>query len=188
MADIVQQHTEAIHDAGMIMKFLESGDHRYQYWAMDKVFEGEKYTQARFAEPLLGILRGQNIFIAQHLLERLPSEVFESWERQVWLWDTYLRSPYRLQLAILDKLDQFMLQPVFTEKLIAQLDKSNAEQKRKIFSVLKNQSDLSKAGQKNLSLYLGDHQWGKEVYKVLSNQKKLDKSIRQELNHIENKQ
>lgn len=185
MAAIARQHTEKIHDEKMLIRFLKSPDHRYQYWALEKVFRTERYAEAKFADPMLAILRSKNIFIAQNLLENIPAEMLENTERQEWLWETYLSSPYRLQLAILDKLDHLDLQPGLIEKMIDGLENSNAEQKRKIFTVLKGQKDLSKRGQKNLALYLDDNHWRKEVYHVLSNQRKLDRSVRIELNQTE---
>jgi hypothetical protein len=181
LADLVKTHTENNYDDGLIISFLQSSNYHYQYWAIEKVLASKKWTEERFKAPLLNILRGSNVFVAEHVLETVPLKIWEDSDQQEWLWETYQKVSYRLQLKILDKFRSINLDTSLHLPLIAQLDRSNMEQKKRLFLVLEGQTNLSKEAQVALIPILSDDRWGKDAYTVLSAQNKLDKKVKKEL-------
>ena len=185
ITELTRQHTENIQEPDMIIRFLKSNNHHYQYWAIDQVLEVGGLPDRQFASPLLEILRGDNIFIARNLLDKLPITVFQSEERQTWLWETYLTSPYRLQMAILEKMEKMVLHPGLHQSIISQLDGSNPAQQKQLLALLHSQDKLSKPAQEQMLTYLEDEKWGPVVYKILDRQQNQNKKIRQALKQQE---
>lgn len=169
ISEYILAHTESDHNEGDIIRFLESENHKYQYWAMDKVFERELWEKEKFALPLLNILRGRNIFISQFLIERLPNEMLQTASRQQWLWDTYLLSPYRLQLSLLDKMKALDLEREIEVNLIGQLENGNKTQKEKIFNIL-NEQKLADEARQALMVYIEKNKNEQKAIEILNNQ------------------
>lgn len=181
ITELTRQHTENIQEPDMIIRFLKSNNHYYQYWAIDQVLKAGGNPDKQFTLPLLEILRGDNIFIARNLLDKLPITVFQSEEKQAWLWETYLTSPYRLQMALLEKMEKMDLHPGIHQSIISQLDESNPAQQRQLLDVLIRQDKLGSPVQEQLLTYLEDDKWGPVVYQILDRQKNQNKKIRQVL-------
>jgi hypothetical protein len=185
ITQLTRQHTANIKDPGMIIRFLKSNNHHYQYWAIDEVLEAGEQPDEQFSSPLLEILRGDNIFISRYLLEKLPIAVLQSEERQDWLWETYLTSPYRLQMALLDKMEKMDLHPGIHQSITSQLAKSNPAQQGQLLDVLISQDKLSREVQDQLLTYLEDDKWGSVVYQILDRQEPQNKKIKQALKQQE---
>ncbi len=166
----ILSHTESIYKEDDIVRFLESENHKYQYWALDKVFKGDLLDKEKYASPVLNILRGKNIFISQYLVEKLPIEMFTGKERQQWLWETYLISPYRLQLSLLDKMKLIELEREVELLLIGQLENSNKIQKEKILAIL-NEQKLADEAKSALSALLEKNEDNEKILEILNNQK-----------------
>ncbi|WP_073097495.1 hypothetical protein [Cyclobacterium lianum] len=179
-------HTVANHSDDTLIRFLESGHHPYQYWAFEQIRDRDAEDDPRFAGPLLEIIRGKNIFLAAHLLEELPDEMFQSGDRQVWLWETFERSPFRLQMRILQKMSQLDLHPDSQSRLLIQLEASNPAQSRKILEVLGTQVNLGKEQQYMVLDYLEKGLWKQELLALLEIQNKPDKEIISALKKINN--
>ncbi|WP_158861188.1 hypothetical protein [Lunatibacter salilacus] len=177
----IKAYTEKNYDDSLIISFLQSSNYHYQYWAIENVLTSGRWDEENFKTPLLNILRGNNVFVAEHVLEIVPKSVWEETKQQEWLWETYLMSSYRLQLKILEKFRQLKLVTSLHHSVITQLEKSNQEQKKRIFLVLSNHSNLTKESQQALIPYLDDNRWGQEARAVLSFQKKLDKTVKKEI-------
>ncbi len=181
LAERTRAHTEDQHTDETLIRFLESGHHPYQYWALEKIQEKGAENDPRFAEPLLQMIRGKNIFLATHILEELPTEMFQSQERQAWLWETFEQAPYRLQTDILEKMASLELKPESQMKLLAQLEESNPAQRNKLFEVLRKQQNLGKAQQEMILTYLGKGLWEQELLAVLEIQHKPEKEVKKAL-------
>lgn len=181
LAERTRSHTVSNYTDQTLVRFLESGHHPYQYWALDKIQEMGAENDTKFAVPLLEIIRGNNIFLATHLLETLPNELFLSSDRQVWLWETFEHSPYRLQIHVLDKMSQLELNSQSQMQLLGQLEKSNPAQRKKLFAVLGKQQNLGKEEQEMILAYLDKGLWEQELLALLEIQKKPEKSVKKAL-------
>jgi len=181
LAERTKAHTVDTHTDETLIRFLESGHHPYQYWALGKIQEMEAENEPRFAGPLLKIIRGKNIFLAAHLLEKLPDEMFQPRDRQFWLWETFEQSPYRLQMDILEKMSHLDLEPDSQMQLLAHLEKSNPAQRKKVFEVLLNQTNLGKEQQQMILTYLNKGLWEQELLAVLEIQNKPHKEVKKAL-------
>ncbi len=181
IASQIKTFTEQGYDDALIVSFLQSTSYQYQYWAIDKVLASGRWEEDRFKTPLVQLIREDNVFVAEHVLESLPKNVWDEIRLQEWLWETYLTSSYRLQLKILDTFRSVDLYPSLHLPVIGQLGQSNQEQKKRIFLVLENQVNLTKEAQMELIPQLLDDRWGKEAFAVLSTQKKLEKTVKKEL-------
>ncbi|MEX2511580.1 MAG: hypothetical protein WD398_01630 [Cyclobacteriaceae bacterium] len=188
ISELVKAHTEGIQSDKMIHRFLQSQNHKYQYWAIDQVVQEDGSINKPFTESLLGILRGKNIFIAQYLLEKLSDKEFAHAEKQEWLWQTFKSSPYRLQMAILDKMTDIKIQKEIQLPLIQQLKRSNPAQQDKLIHLLGEQNRLSKPAQEELLAYLDHDKWGDEVYRILEQQKDKIMEVREALAQHKNLQ
>ncbi|WP_439484219.1 hypothetical protein [Cyclobacterium plantarum] len=187
LSERTKTHTLNHYTDETLVRFLESGHHPYQYWALDKIQEMGAENDPRFARPLLEIIRGNNIFLATHLLEELPVEMFQDQERQVWFWETYEQSPYRLQMHILDKMSHLRLNSECQSQLLGQLERSNPAQRKKLFTVLGTQQNLGKEQQEMILAYLDKGLWEKELLSLLQIQKKPQKSVKKALKNNLNK-
>nr|MBI1228854.1 hypothetical protein [Cytophagales bacterium] len=177
IASYIAALTEENVDDLLLISFLESTNYHYQYWAIDKVLTANRWDEAKFETPLLQIIRGDNLFVAEHVLETMPDKVWKKASTQHWLWESYLSAPYRLQLKILDKLQRIDLDPSLHFPLAAQLEHANQEQKKRIFLVLAQESTLTKEAQQALIPYLTDSKWRGIAHGILSSQRKPEKNV-----------
>ncbi|AEL27533.1 hypothetical protein [Cyclobacterium marinum] len=182
MAEKVKVHTEGLYSKALLIQFLESGHYPYQYWAIEKVINKDLYTDDKLSTAMLEVLLGDNIFLSSHLIKVLPEEVFSSLKRQVWLWQTMEKSPYKLQMKMLDKFNTLKLYPELQIKLLEGLKEGNPAQQRKVYSVLKNQLNLSKSLQYQVLDYIKQGIWKDGLIELLLGQNKLDKKIKKQLN------
>lgn len=182
MVEKIKVHTEGLYSKALLIQFLESGHYPYQYWAIEKVIDKNLYKDDTVSTAMLDVLLGDNIFLGSYLIKVLPVEIFSSLERQIWLWETMEKSPYRLQMKILDKFNTLNLYPDIQSKLLEGMKEGNPAQQKMIYSVLKNQLNLSKSQQHQLLDYIKDGIWEDGLKELLLNQEKLDKRIKKQLN------
>ncbi|MCF0063552.1 hypothetical protein MUK70_29985 [Dyadobacter chenwenxiniae] len=120
----------------LLHRFLASNNYQYQYWAIEKVMDKKGNVQKAYEADLENIIEGRNIFIAKNALQRVSSDFLSSQKRQEWLWKTYQKSPYALQIAILKKLKSVHVTTTLASNLKSSLEKSNEEQTSLIQQIL----------------------------------------------------
>lgn len=164
-----------------LVRFLKSGHHPYQYWAIAKVQAMGRENDPLFAAPLLEILRGNNIFLARHLLEQLPEKMLDSPERQQWLWETFEQSPYRLQMDILARIEEMNVSPKLVTQLLQHLEIGNPAQQQRILTIIEKQDDLEREQQQLALRSLESGKWEKEMIQLLANQKNPGPGVKKAL-------
>lgn len=178
----LKQHTENhFSNADLFIRFLQSSNYRYQYWAIDKTLIEGQIEDEKFKKPLLSILNGENVFVANYLLKKLHSDIFNDKEDQLWLMESFLVAPYPLQVTILKKLSQLNIIPETSTGLVKHLLETGDEQKKLIFGLLAKEKNLVASSQKTLTGFLHQPKWEADAYAILKNQKKLSPEIKGEL-------
>lgn len=185
LTDDIRSHTEGNYNHDWLLSFLQSSNHWYKYWAVDKLLGEDMAFEEPFAKPFLSLLHEKNIFVAEYVLERFPLEKLADEEVQNWFWETYLHRPYRLQLRMLEKMALIPLQKKVLNAMIEQLDKSNPEQRKKMLTALRSQEGLPVESQRLLIPFLKNSQVATDVFQILNNQEDKDKSIQAELSKFQ---
>ncbi|KAA0991758.1 hypothetical protein [Dyadobacter aurulentus] len=132
----MQKIIEEYSDDNLLHSFLNSSNYHYQYWAMDKVVDPNGNVRRNYETDIEKIIGGKNIFIAKNALQRVGESFLAGQEKQSWLWQTYQKSPYALQIAILKKLQSVPVTDSVKENLKASLPESNQEQASLINQIL----------------------------------------------------
>lgn len=104
---------------------------------MAKVMDKNGRVQKPFEKDIETIIAGKNGFIAKYALQHTGNDFFKTAERQNWLWNTYLKTGYAMQIAILKKMDGLSLQESVAVRLKESLANANDEQTKLINSILK---------------------------------------------------
>jgi hypothetical protein len=178
----LKQHTENhLKDDDLLIRFLQSSNYHYQYWAIDETLVGGQIIADKYKKPMLGILNGENVFVANNLLKELPSEIFNDKDEQLWLMESFLAAPYPLQLSILKKLSHIDLIQETSAALVAHLPDTNDEQKKLIFGLLTREKKLDESSQITLTKFLLQPKWEADAYRILSNQNRLSNATKGEL-------
>ncbi|MDR6807225.1 hypothetical protein J2Y45_004441 [Dyadobacter sp. BE34] len=100
----MQKIIETYSSDALLHRFLESKNHHYQYWAMAKVMDDSGAVKKPFEKDIETIIAGKNGFIAKYALQHVGSDFLKTEQRQKWLWETYQKTGYAMQIAILKKL------------------------------------------------------------------------------------
>lgn len=132
----MQKIIQGYSDDSLLHSFLNSSNHHYQYWAMDKVLDPKGNVRRNYETDIKNIIGGKNIFIAKNALQRVGESFLAGTEKQSWLWETYKKSPYALQIAILKKLQSVPVNDSVRQNLKASLAESNQEQTSLINQIL----------------------------------------------------
>jgi hypothetical protein len=181
ITDRMRKHTFALVDEDMVLRFLLSENHHYQYQALDWMKESGKISDPDYMPHFLQVLEGRNIFFSKKLFASLPIEMFSESAAQSKLWNVFQSVPYSLQNDILMR---FMEMELCNGVLILMSDflpEANDAQKRYLLGILKNYSKLPEEGITNLAGFLEHPAYGKEVYQILSVQQSLDKTLKKEM-------
>lgn len=134
--------TEKLTDTILLHDFLQSNNHHYQYWAMDKVIDAAGHVPASYEEDVARIIGGNNIFTARYALQKADAAFFA--DRQQWLWETAGKTVYPMQMAIYKKMATLVLTDKVALK-IAQSLTGNQEQVKSKLAILAAQPKLSQA-------------------------------------------
>lgn len=178
----LKQNTETrFSNDDLIIRFLESSNYRYQYWAIEKTLINGQIVRQRFKQPLLNIINGKNVFISNYLLKELSPGIFNDREDQKWLLKSFLNAPYSVQVSILKKLNQVNVSPETSIGLVKHLAETGDEQKKMIFGLLAEEKNLDQSSQKTLYGFLHQPKWKTQAYTILKNQKKHSPEIKAEL-------
>ncbi|SDM73453.1 hypothetical protein [Siphonobacter aquaeclarae] len=169
--------TDSLMTDDLLHAFLQSQNFHYQYFAMEKVV-----GNPAFLNDWLTVIRGKNPFVARAALQKLDPQVFASDDRQVWLWETYRRAGYTLQLAILKKLETIPVRPALAGTLAEALPAANAEQTGYFLGILrKGKPSVAVARKLAATLATATPGQGEEVYRLLDSWKLADRAVRDQL-------
>jgi hypothetical protein len=133
----MQKITESHASDALLHRFLTSPNHHYQYWAMATVMDKNGAVKRDFEPDIESVIAGKNVFIAKYTLQHVANGFLQGAKRQNWLWETYQKSPYALQVAILKKLTGIPLSTQLATNLQTTLASANQEQSQLIQNLLK---------------------------------------------------
>ncbi len=149
--DKMRKVTESVKTPELLHRFLQSNNHHYQYWAVDKVLDNDGTPQHAFAGDIKLIIEGDNIFLSRNVLQKLNPRFFDQLPEQDWLLSLYNKKSYPMQLAILRRLEAVELQPATLTSLAGFIPQSNQEQLALILGLFSRQARLSDSHQRQLS-------------------------------------
>lgn len=134
----MQKIIETYSSDTLLHRFLESKNHHYQYWAMAKVMDENGGVKKPFEKDIEAIIAGKNGFIAKYALRHAGNDFFKTEQRQNWLWDTYQKTGYAMQIAILKKLNtgNIKISDSLASNLQTSLPNANEEQTLLIQKIL----------------------------------------------------
>ena len=134
----MQKIIESYSSDALLHRFLESKNHHYQYWAMAKVVDTSGSVRKPFEKDIEAIIAGKNGFIAKYALQHVGNDFFKTEQRQDWLWETYRKTGYVMQIAILKKLNtsEIPISKPLATSLQTSLPNSNEEQTLLIQNIL----------------------------------------------------
>ncbi|WP_426295849.1 hypothetical protein ACN9ML_15365 [Dyadobacter endophyticus] len=132
---------ETYSNDALLHRFLESKNHHYQYWAMAKVMNASGSVKRPFEKDIEAIIAGKNGFIAKYALQHVGTDFFKTEQRQNWLWETYQKTGYATQIAILKRLntDTISISKPLAANLQTSLSNANEEQTLLIQKILQKQ-------------------------------------------------
>ncbi|WP_181954761.1 hypothetical protein [Chitinophaga lutea] len=173
---------ESYSSPALLHDFLQSNNHHYQYWAMEKVMDAEGKVKAAYENDIAGIIRGKNIFTARFALQKIHPGFFTP-ARQQWLWDTYTAAAYPLQMAILKKMGSIRLGEAVAVKIASAVTAGNRQQFDAKLSLLAGPGKTSGKVQRQLAAQLADAEpsLAAAMYASLQKMNSKDKTVRQQM-------
>ncbi|GAB4029907.1 hypothetical protein [Spirosoma gilvum] len=183
----IRRITETYQDDALWHRFLASTNHHYQYWAMERVITptGDIYTD--FKPDILNVIEGKNLFTARYALQKMSDRFLLSDTQQTWLWQTYQKAGYVLQMAILKKLTTIPFRPVLTSAVAQELPKANQEQSAMMLKLLSAQPKLDDKTQQVLALQLDspNEEYATDVYRTLARFHPKNEAVRKRMKAFE---
>jgi hypothetical protein len=182
----IQKITESYTSASLLHNFLRSGNHHYQYWAMDRVMDAQGRVKAGYEEDVAGIIRGKNIFTARFALQKVHPAYFTP-ARQQWLWSAYNASAYPLQMAILKKMEGLRLGEAVAVKMAAAVTAGNRQQFEAKLRLLEGVLGGSGKVQRQLAAQLGEAEpsMAADIFAALQKTTITDKLVRRQMAQYE---
>ena len=169
--------TESYQNDALLHTFLNSTNHHYQYWAMDRVIDQNGKVKESYLNDILKVIRQENVFTAKYAVQKVAGNTFSSAQMQDWLWETYQNSNYTLQMAVLKKMKDVPVGAKLSGEIANNILKSNREQFKQMLSVLKSQPKLDEPALSTLSARLleaeGDN--AAEIFETLQHFKPQNK-------------
>lgn len=141
--DTITKITDSIMSAELLSYFLNSGNHHYQYYALDRVIDNQGNVETDFEQQVMRLITDSNVFLATAVLTRLSSAHFLAAERQRWLWEAFLGGSYRLKIAILEKFQQLPLTNDIRRVLQKRKHEFNEDIERRIDYLLKKRHETT---------------------------------------------
>ncbi|GAB3332543.1 hypothetical protein GCM10027299_39160 [Larkinella ripae] len=162
--------TETYRSDALLHEFLTSNNHYYQYWAMERVIDKTGQVSASFSPDLMQIMRAKNVFTARYALQKVNSRFFTGTDRQTWLWETYAKAAYPIQIAILKKLATVPFQAPLAHQLAQSVVNANPEQFNLMLNLLAAQPKLPEKTVLTLASHLthSNQDYTAEIYRVLT--------------------
>ncbi|MFC5411553.1 hypothetical protein ACFPMF_19690 [Larkinella bovis] len=179
VVDEMQKITETYRSDTLLHEFLGSSNHFYQYWAMERVIDKAGNATAAFSPDLMQIMRAKNLFTARYALQKLSPQFFAGADRQTWLWETYTKAAYPLQIAILKKLTTVPLRAPLAEQTARALVNANPEQFNLLLNLLASQPKLPEKALQTLAGHLShsNSEYTAEIYRVLTTLKPKNPAV-----------
>lgn len=173
--------TESLVSDDLLLSFLRSKNHHYQYWAMEKTISAEgKIVKPDYWPAIQGIIEGDNIFAARHALQKVAIDVMDP----TWLWQLYKKSNYAFQNDVLKKLALAShLDAIVLKEIVQALPQTNAVQTNLFMQVLQRQDKLPLPIMKDLVVLLESSSAtiAEPIYTLLeaksANHKQIKKSL-----------
>lgn len=137
--DTIAKITDSIINTQLLSHFIKSGNHHYQYYALDSVIDSNGNVESDHEQQVIELITDSNVFLATAVLARLSPSLFFVDERQHWLWDAFLSGSYRLKLAILEKFHQLPLTNDIRWVLQRKKHEFNEDIERRIENLLKKE-------------------------------------------------
>lgn len=184
----IRRITETYTSPALLHSFLQSNNHYYQYWAMEKVMDAQGRVKNAYEEDVAGVIRGKNIFTARFALQKVHRSYFTP-ARQEWLWNTYATAVYPLQMAILKRMKELPLSDAVAAKIAATITEGNREQLTAKLALLAAQPKVSSKVQQQLAVQLDNTEGtaAADIYAALQKMHITDKSVQQKLVQYEKK-
>ncbi|RRB07773.1 hypothetical protein [Larkinella rosea] len=168
--DEIRRIMETYRDESLLHRFLSSTNHYYQYWAMERVIDQNGNLDATFNADVQKIMRGTNVYTARFALQRIADPYFFDSNRQLWLWETFRKAPYPIQIVILKKLAKIPFGAPLADLTTKELTSANPEQFRLMLKLLATQPKLPEKALQNLASHLthSNPDYTAEIYRVLT--------------------
>ncbi|WP_119079134.1 hypothetical protein [Chitinophaga alhagiae] len=181
MRKIMETYTST----ALLHRFMQSGNHHYQYWAMEKVMDAEGHVRKGFGDDVAGIISGSNIFTARFALQKAAPAYFTP-ARQLWLWEAYAAAPYPLQMAILKKMTGLRLGEPVMLKIADAVTAGNRQQFTAKMALL---ASAGPKVQRRLAAQLDEAEpsLAADMYAALQQMNITDKTVRQKMMQYEKK-
>ncbi|MGN6511504.1 MAG: hypothetical protein ACTHLD_18715 [Chitinophaga sp.] len=183
----IQRITASLENKKMLHRFLQSHNHHYQYWAMDKVMDADGKVKRGYEDDIFGIIEGENIFTARYALQKVHPDYFRRAKRQARLWAAYCKAAYPLQMNILKKMLDIRPDDQLCEQIAAAATEGNREQLEAKLKVLAARPELPVKAQQALAAQLSHPDMGEDIYHALKQLEHNDKSVQQKLSAYEKK-
>jgi hypothetical protein len=142
VTDEIARITDTYLNTAMLHRFLSSQNHAYQYKALEKIMDKNGRIAPGYEKDIRTLINGKNIFIARYTLQQVHPGFITGAKAQSWLWDTYTKSGYALQLTILRKLATVPLSAAMAKQLAIAAGNANEEQFHLILAALQATPDL----------------------------------------------
>ncbi|MGF6850230.1 hypothetical protein QFZ51_005465 [Chitinophaga sp. W3I9] len=136
VTDEIARITDTYINPALLHRFLSSSNHAYQYKALEKVMDKNGRIMPGFENDIRTLINGKNIFIARYTLQQVHPGFISGAKAQSWLWDTYTKSVYPLQLTMLRKLATVPLSDAMAKQLANAGSSANEEQFHLILAAL----------------------------------------------------
>ncbi|MET3880244.1 hypothetical protein [Chitinophaga sp. OAE865] len=161
VTDEIMRITDTYINPALLHRFLSSGNYAYQYKALERVMDKSGKIKPGFEDDIRALINGKNIFIARHTLQQVHPGFITGAKAQAWLWDTYSRSSYPLQLTVLRKLSTVPLSDAMAKHLVTACISANEEQFRLIITALQATPGLPETVMQQLAAQLKSPDTGK---------------------------
>lgn len=180
VTDEIIRITETYINPALLHRFLKSGNHAYQYKALERVMDKNGKITPGFEDDIRALINDKNIFIARHTLQQLHPSFITGAKAQEWLWNTYSRGSYPLQLTVLHKLATVPLSDAMAKHLAAAGATANEEQFRLIIAALKATPRLPVAVMQQLAGQLKSADEGKAaaIHNLLLQRQPVNNTIK----------
>ncbi|QNL51083.1 hypothetical protein H8S90_05715 [Olivibacter sp. SDN3] len=137
VVDTIKRITDTMMSSKLLSEFLVSQNHRYQYYALDKVLDSDGIVAKGYEQKVINLIRNPNVFIASRVLKKLSPRYFQSTAQQQWLWETFLTGNYRLKVGVLEKFGELSLKEDIKDLLGTHQHKYNEDIAKRIETLLK---------------------------------------------------
>lgn len=180
VTDEIIRITDTYINPALLHRFFKSGNHAYQYKALERVMDKSGKITPGFEDDIRELINGKNIFIARYTLQQVHPGFITGAKAQGWLWNTYSRSGYPLQLTILRKLATVSLSDAMAKHLATASATANEEQFRLIITALQATPRLPEAAMQQLAGQLKNAGDGKAaaIHNLLLQRKPVNNTIK----------